>query len=361
MRPVMRMTRALMRTRDVGVACVFSFACACDSRTGMAGARVDVAGTSGPPALAAPDAALACASCHAAEVLEWRTSQHQVSFMSPDFQRSYRAERRELCVDCHAPLRTADGARDVASGIGCNACHVVSEGHVAQTAGDRPHVTTKACASCHDFDFPGTRAILQSTEREHAQSPFAATPCAGCHMKPRARGLRDHRFDVTRNRELLADAIYVQSTRFTGDVVIVTLATKSVGHRFPTGDIFRRLTLTLTALNEDGDVIAGDTFHMGRDWDGHRASQRAGITESATDTRLTEAPREFRLASPRRPASVHATVDYERGASAEGDFFESFETMEILNKDLRPPATSANVPVPVPAPLASHPKTPTHE
>ncbi len=322
-----------MRIGTVGLAaCLLAVACACDSRTGGPSPPARVAALPGPRA---PEAALACAGCHAAEVREWRSSQHRASFVSPDFQRSYRAEPREFCVDCHAPLRTADGARDTASGIGCNACHVVGEGHAAQTTGDRPHATTKACASCHDFDVPTTRTILQSTEREHAESPFAATPCTECHMKPRARGLRDHRFDVTRNRELLADAIRVQSTRFTSDAVVVTLATKSVGHRFPTGDIFRRLTLTLTALNQDGNVIAGDTFHMGRDWDGHRASQRAGAPESVTkDTRLTEAPREFRLVSARRPARVHVTLDYERGASAEGDFFESFETMEIMNTDV---------------------------
>lgn len=316
----------------LGVAGVLALACACDSRTGAPSVRADVAAPRGP---VAPEAALACAGCHAAEVREWRTSQHQTSFVSQDFQRSYRAEPREFCVDCHAPLRTADGARDVASGIGCNACHVVSEGHAARSTRDRPRVATNACASCHDFDVPGTRAVLQSTAREHAVSPFSDTPCTECHMKPRARGLRDHRFDVTRNRELLAAAIRVQSTRFTGDAVIVTLATNGVGHRFPTGDIFRRLTLTLTAMNDDGSVIAGDTFHMGRDWDGHRASQRAGATENVTsDTRLTAAPREFRLASARSPARVHVTVDYERGASAEGEFFESFESVEILDADV---------------------------
>ena len=281
------------------------------------------------------DSAAACAGCHATEVVEWRASQHQASFVSPDFQRSYRAEHLELCADCHAPLRTPGGARDTASGIGCNACHVVGEGHLARGTSDRPRVTTKACASCHDFDVPGTRVVLQSTAREHAVSAFAGTSCTECHMEPRAHGLRDHRFDVSRNKELLSGSIRVQSTRFSDGVVLVDVAASGVGHRFPTGDIFRRLTLTLTAITRDGGVIAGDTIHLGRDWDGHRASQRAGATESALhDTRLTDVPRELRLTCTVRPDRVHLTVNYERGASAEGEFFESFGSIEIYDADV---------------------------
>jgi hypothetical protein len=122
-----------------------------------------------------------------------------------------------------------------------------------------------------------------------------------------------------------------------GTAVVVQLASRGVGHRFPTGDLFRRLTVTLTAHAEDGQVLAGETFHLHRDWDAHRASLRSRSAEALDgdgDTRLGSSPREFRVACETRPARVHLTVTYERGASAEGAFFEAFETSEILDVDL---------------------------
>jgi hypothetical protein len=267
---------------------------------------------SSPAASRAPAEKGTCESCHAREAGEWRESLHRASFTSADFQRSYRSEPLPYCVECHAPLP------DRSAGVGCVSCHV------------EPHAPrTKPCAACHDFDVPGAHAVLQSTEREHAASNYATTACETCHMGRN----HDHRFAVP--RDTLRASIRVQYASFDGKDVTVAIGSRGVGHRFPTGDLFRRLTLTLTARREDGAVIGGETFYASRDWDEHRASMRAKRVESfEEDTRLGDVPRVFRFPCPTRPARVHLTVTYARGASADGTFFEAFDSFEIFDEDL---------------------------
>jgi hypothetical protein len=271
---------------------------------------------------------------------------HHASFTSQDFQRSYRAEPRAYCADCHAPLRLEDGTRDATSGIGCASCHDVTEGHLEHgVSAPRPHVTTRACRGCHDFDVPGAPgAILQSTAREQAATSFASMTCDGCHMAAAAPGRRDHRFAVARNAALLGRALAVSPARVDAGGVVVQLATHGVGHRFPTGDLYRRLTVSLTAYDDRGALVAGDTFHLGRDWDAHRASLGSHLPEAVgADSRLSETARDFRIACAKAPARVHLTVVYERGVAAAGAFFEAFDRIEILDTDL--PMTHTATPV----------------
>ena len=269
----------------------------------------------------------ACGSCHRAEAAEWRASLHHASLTDADFQRSYHAEPRPACRGCHAPLGVASATR----GVGCTSCHEVGDAHPAASA----KASTRPCGTCHDFDAPGSRAILQSTAREHALSAFAATPCASCHMAPRRDGGHDHRFGITRDPAALARALRVDSAAALDGAVVVTLSARDVGHRFPTGDLFRRLTVTLTAFDAKGGLVAADSFHLGRDWDAHRRSLQHGDAETVgEDSRLGGEPRPFRLPCPAAPARVHLAVTYERGASAEGDFFEAFAATEILDTDL---------------------------
>jgi hypothetical protein len=162
--------------------------------------------------------------------------------------------------------------------------------------------------------------MLQATAREHAESPFAATRCSECH--------RGHRFSV---RELLPAALGVGPLRVSRDEAVVTLAANHVGHRFPTGDLFRSMTVTLTAYDAKGTLVAGDTFRLSRDWEAHRARR------SENDTRLGAEPREFRIPVTSAPARVHLTVDYTRGAGETGPTGASdFETITLVDRDLLP-------------------------
>ena len=287
-----------------------------------------------PEARPTPGAEGSCGTCHADEVADWEGSMHHASFTSEDFQRSYRAEPRAYCVDCHAPVRMPSGARDLGAGIGCTTCHAVADEHLTRATGVRARAATKPCAGCHDFDAPGTAAVLQSTAREHAMSRFASVPCASCHMPERVGGHRDHRFLVSRDPAFLARAIRIEGARIEGSEVVVRVASRGVGHRFPTGDIYRRLTVTLTAYDTDDALVAGETAHFHRDWDAHRAALSSRRPETLEDLRLENAPREVRAPFARAPARVHVTVDYARGAGGDGEHFEAFETLPIFDADV---------------------------
>lgn len=268
-----------------------------------------------------------CASCHAAAAEEWRGSMHHTSFTSADFQRSWREEPRAYCVACHAPLA------DPTAGIGCTACHRADERHASPTP-ERAAATTKACASCHDFDVPGTPTMLQGTEREHRRSAYADRSCESCHM---ARG--GHRFDVTRNRDFLARAIRVEGARLEQNELVVSVASHGVGHRFPTGDLFRRLTVVVAGYTKSDALACAQTFYLRRDVDHHRASLNAKRTDDAfedpeVDTRLGDAPRLLRAPCSTRPARVHVNVTYERGVGGIGDDLDTFATLDLVDMDV---------------------------
>lgn len=248
---------------------------------------------------------------------------HHASFTSADFQHSWQEEPRDYCVGCHAPLP------DKTAGIGCTACHSADAAHATA---ERTHVTTKACQSCHDFDVPGTPTMLQGTEREHRASAFADRSCESCHMD---RGGGGHRFDVTRNRDFLAKAIRVSDARLEQRELVVDVVSHGVGHRFPTGDLFRRLTVVVTGYAKNDALVCADTFRLRRDVDEHRENLRAKQAETSEhDTRLDDVPRELRVSCADRPARVHVNVTYERGKGGIGDDLDSFATLDIVDTDL---------------------------
>jgi hypothetical protein len=250
---------------------------------------------------------------------------HHASFTNEDFQRSYAEEPREYCVACHAPLP------DRTAGIGCTACHSADPSHASHTREIAARATTKECRSCHDFDVPGAPTMLQGTEREHRASAFAERSCESCHMQ-RGGG---HRFDVTRNRDFLARAIRVEDARIDAGALVVRIASRGVGHRFPTGDLFRRLTVVVAGYDRADALRCAQTFYLRRDVDDHRERLRAKQPEtSARDTRLDDAPRELRVACAERPARVHVNVTYERGAGGIGDDLDAFATLDLFDEDL---------------------------
>jgi hypothetical protein len=300
--------------RGLAIALVVAAACG--------GSRASVEPRPAPPLLSESS----CASCHAQAADDWRGSMHHASFTSGDFQRSYAEEPRDYCVDCHAPLP------DRTAGIGCTACHAADQRH-ASRAPDRAHATTKECRSCHDFDVPGAPTMLQGTEREHRASAFAERSCESCHMQ-RGGG---HRFDVTRNRDFLARAIRVSDAQLDAahGALVVRVASHGVGHRFPTGDLFRRLTVVVAAYDRADALRCAQTFYLRRDVDDHRSQLRAKQPETDEhDTRLDDAPRELRVACAARPARVHVSVTYERGAGGIGDDLDAFATLELFDEDV---------------------------
>ena len=206
-----------------------------------------------------------CATCHAVEASEWDGSLHHGSFTDADFQQSFAIEPTTFCFDCHAPQANHEQG-DVAGsggGIGCTSCHSVGSRH---GDGTKTAVTTSTCTGCHEFAFPGRPEPMQATLTEHERSPFSGVACATCHLPRAADGHRDHRFDITRNPELLRAALDVRSVRSTRGVAIV-LSTRNVGHSMPTGDLFRRLRVVVRAEDAGGALLGEEEILLGRRFD----------------------------------------------------------------------------------------------
>jgi hypothetical protein len=310
---------------------------------GLALGGVGACARGGPaPDLRAPAmrglASPSCGGCHEAERTAWDVSMHHASFSSEDFQSSYREEPSTFCVDCHAPLgRKLGTATAYAHGIGCESCHPASSEHAKGPVAVR--ATTSPCAPCHEFESERARTFLQSTEHEHRASRYRDTSCIDCHMARSDAGTRDHRFDVSRNPGVLSRALFVGAPRREADYVAFVLRGVAVGHRFPTGDIFRRLQVRAWIEDERGRILADQDFALNRDWDAHRAarSPRVRAVEHG-DTRLDDDPRELRVPlDVTRGASIRlfVRVDYQRGFEARGGRLQLFSTLRIAEREFR--------------------------
>lgn len=256
----------------------------------------------GPRLVAGPPApAGECGDCHAAETAEWSSSLHHASFTDRDFQASFAVEPEKFCFDCHAPRASARGdAIGEARGVSCKSCHTSETGHGAPKTD---------CAGCHEFAFPHRAELMQSTLREHAESEFRDRACTSCHMSKSSDGHRDHRFSVTRNSELLKRAFAMKTAR-TPEGIRIEMTPKNVGHKFPTGDLFRRVLVVVRSEAADGTPLGEDEILIGRRFEhgGLRAKE-------ISDTRLG-GPREFTLEGDWLTRASRITVEarYERVA-----------------------------------------------
>lgn len=260
-----------------------------------------VVGCGSSPIASAPRDSQACGSCHAQEQHSWQESLHHASFSDADFQSSFAHEPLDFCVGCHAPEASSrKDAAGLARGVGCVSCH---QGVREPVAGHHPARSTSVpCARCHEFDFPERPLAMQSTETEHRALGFAATPCPSCHMAGAS-----HRFDVTRNPTWLRAALEpVEIVRGDGNLAI-TLRTHRVGHAMPTGDLFRRLRLSVRVTAGERVVLQEERML------GKRYSREQ---DQVDDTRIFTARTEtFRVDAP-PGSSVHVLLVYERVAFA---------------------------------------------
>jgi hypothetical protein len=144
--------------------------------------------------------------------------------------------------------------------------------------------TKSACANCHEFAFPHGQELMQSTLSEHRASGTSAT-CASCHMPvvdgPKGRHRR-HSFDVT--PEMIRSAVVAQGKR-TGSKVTFTIEPRGVGHAVPTGDLFRRLVLRATVVDEKGNALESKRRYLTRHWTNVRSPGGAIIRGLARDDR----------------------------------------------------------------------------
>lgn len=199
-----------------------------------------------------------CEACHAPIAREWRASLHAQAFQHATFQRAYAVEPMPFCVECHAPeaVPSAPRAPEADLGVACVSCH--PGGARTAARGAPPDVADRSCARCHEFPYPDGLApgrLLQKTASEHAASSLARVSCIQCHM-PRtasASGHLDHTFAASRDEALVRAAARITARREPG-AVVVRFERRAVGHAFPTGDLFRRLSVTVST--DAGDVRA---------------------------------------------------------------------------------------------------------
>jgi hypothetical protein len=203
-----------------------------------------------PSGAAAPArASEACGGCHGAAFADWGGSGHASAWTNPLFRAGFKVEPRRFCVDCHAPV-----AERAAEGIGCLGCHEAraaepAAGHVAALRSREELRSATACKDCHEFATPAfddgaaraTSLPMQSTYSEWVayQRAGGGETCQGCHM-PQGRHVMSGAHDV----ELLRRALAVAAADGA-----LALTSVGVGHSFPTGDVFRHLTVE---VREDG-------------------------------------------------------------------------------------------------------------
>jgi len=286
-------------------------------------------------------AAESCGSCHDVTRRDWKASAHAEAGTNSLFRAGFEVEPRSFCIACHAPE-----AQRAEEGIGCVTCHeakrdgrraappaaaVAARGPAPGVAGHAVPLRTRDelrdptfCRSCHEFPTPAfeggrrrdTVLPMQSTYTEwlaYARRGGAGT-CQSCHM-PGGR----HVMAATRDIELLHGALSV-TVRELPDSVALVLASAGVGHAFPTGDLFRHLTVEVRPLQDGGDneendgggwrtvVRIGRTFATRLD----RATLRAYKEETANTSLLPGAPRVVPL--PGRGRSLLWRVRYHYGS-----------------------------------------------
>lgn len=265
-----------MSPRAVGVGLLLiGAAAACSGRRVREPTPAPAMPRSGPLSRSgAEDANGACERCHADAATTWRGSLHAQSWTDPIFQRSYQAEPSPFCRDCHAPETAAP-----AIGIACVTCHdptgagtvlaAPRQGDDAGSAARAPHAVIRdvafagdrACAGCHEFEFPNGRergndgARMQRTSSEHRASAHADRSCASCHMTKLANGTRGHGFAVASDPTVLRRALIAKASRH-DERVALELAPGDVGHAVPTGDLFRRLVVVAEVIGVDNQLIA---------------------------------------------------------------------------------------------------------
>lgn len=284
-----------------------------------------------------------CVGCHADEARQWQGSHHQMAFQNPAFQQALAIEPTAFCRGCHAPEadpKADPPARLGALGVACVSCHVTEEGAVlaAHHAGKEgtvpkseqmPHTIrrsaefsqTGGCAGCHEFHFPALSGdsdalMMQTTIREHRRSKGASTSCADCHM-PLIDGKRSHGFTSVRDPAWLRKNLEAKVDRRPDEILEITLSQPSPGHGFPTGDLFRRLSVGCELRDAQGKVLKRDIQRLTRQFE--IAPGQAGRVLTR-DNRVFNEPVTVDLdivppSSGPRPAKIVWWIDYERVAT----------------------------------------------
>jgi len=327
-----------------------------------------------------------CEGCHSEIAREWRSSLHREAYTHPVYQAQLQKEPAAFCNPCHAPetplpsaaMEAPPGDTSLSGvdmdtplsddaprappphvepaptdllGVGCVTCHVLGDqiwasptplpagqdnpsppGAPAHPVYRTANLTSSvACAACHEFPFPDARPrssplLMQSTITEHAASAFADQSCASCHMPdapggPRGRH-KDHTFSASRNEALVRSAVLIEERPIEDNTLTLVLRPGRVGHAFPTGDMLRRIALTIDVLGPGGTLLQQKTQYLARHF---RLSSTPGsplhrsvVRDDRPSAQTAPLTLRHKLVRPPPGGRVHYVLRYERVADPTG-------------------------------------------
>jgi hypothetical protein len=211
----------------------------------------------GPPPAGLPDwSARRCQGCHPAQAAAFALSGHAQARTSFVFAAALRREEPGFCLRCHAPQARSifapgfapghapqdeDTAPLEERGVSCAACHAPAGLALRDS---------RLCAGCHQFGFslrdergallglsPRPQQDTYEEWRRYQRASGDTRGCVACHMPG-----GDHAMGGIRRIEALRRAVQVQP-----EPGGLRISLRDTGHRLPTGDIMRWLTLQAAA------------------------------------------------------------------------------------------------------------------
>jgi hypothetical protein len=260
-----------------------------------------------------------CGACHKEIYEEWKTSIHAKAFEDPFFQAYWKKDNNIwVCLNCHTPLEnqqptlikeiprgrvekaaeTPNPHYDAAyqkEAITCAACHVrdgVIYGPFDDSAAPHPTKfdpnfrTAQVCYRCHNvvsgpaqFYNVGPCGTYAEYEGKYFMQERGFI-CQTCHMpeveRPMARGgpIRQGRRHLWRgghDPEMIKQAVAVRvqaepAAPKPGDRVTftATLINAGAGHKIPTGDPDRHVTVEFFVQEKNGRIVSQQADTMGR-------------------------------------------------------------------------------------------------
>ncbi len=260
-----------------------------------------------------------CGSCHREIYEEWKSSIHAHAYEDPFFQAYWKRDNNIwVCLNCHTPLENQQPTliKEIPRGrvekavqeknphydpefqkeaITCAACHV-RDGVILGPFDDSvaPHPTqfdpsfrtTQVCYRCHNvvsgpaqFYEVGPCGTYAEYEGEFFMKEKGMI-CQSCHMplveRPVAEGGpirlgRRHLWRGGHDPDMIKRAVAVQvradpPVPKPGELVRVTatLINAGAGHKIPTGDPDRHLTVEFVVRDKAGKVLKQQSETMGR-------------------------------------------------------------------------------------------------
>ncbi len=242
-----------------------------------------------------------CGNCHQAIYQEWQTSLHSKAFTDLFFTAYHKKDKGDpTCLVCHTPLENQSPVLITFSnnhkenlitqnnpgfdpelqkeGINCAGCHVrdgviygpykARDLNAPHPVGyDRKFLTKTLCKQCHEVpskDFSLMQEGICSTGMESNTGIWAARGyvCQDCHMPAIERPLmsgypsrpgRKHLWPGGYSSRQLQKAFSFKAQKI-DQHILITIINSGAGHKVPTGDTDRFITLDFIWETEQGQT-----------------------------------------------------------------------------------------------------------